>query len=419
MIAGIRDAHLHLAEHGEELSCVRLDDCRSREGCLERLAQAAASGRRATGGWIKAVGARAAAWTDPRWPTADEIDHAVAGVPAVVLSFDHHALVCGRGALLALGIDNHIPDPPGGIIERDRGRLTGLMLEAACMLVRERMPAPTLADIRAFVLAAQTDLRRHGIVEVHDMLARPALARVLHDLDLAGELELAVRLYATREHFEPMARSRAEWESGRVRLAGMKIFTDGTLNSRTAWMLHDFREPMPGHPRGTALMTPGEIEEAVRFADSLGYPIAAHAIGDAAVRAVLDALDRVRPRLPGQRIEHAQFIDEADIPRFGRLGVIAGMQPCHLLTDIEAIRRFTPHREERAFPLRDLIDAAKAAGREPPDLVWLGSDAPIVPPDPADNVQAAVLRRRVGMSESEMVGVRQRISEREVLVCMR
>jgi hypothetical protein len=171
---------------------------------------------------------------------------------------------------------------------------------------------------------------------------------------------------------------------------------------------------MAGHPCGTALMTVAEIEESVRLADSLGCPIAAHAIGDGAVRAVLDAVERVRPRAVGQRVEHAQFVDEADVPRFARLGVIASVQPCHLLTDIEAIRRFTPDRAERVFPLRDLIDAARSAGRDPADLVWLGSDAPIVRPDPEDNVQAAVFRRRAGMGEGEMVGARQAVSEGEV-----
>lgn len=412
----LRDAHLHLAELGEELSCIQLADCRSREECLERIAVAAGFAS-ACGGWVRAVGARNESWPDPRWPAAQEVDEAAHGRPAIIESFDHHALVASAAALSAAGIDRDTPDPPRGLIERSAGEPTGLLLEAACQLVRRAMPAPTHDDLLAHLRAAVAELRRHGIVEAHDMLARPVVADALFELDSRGELDLTILLYAPREHFEELAMRFNRRRSPHIRLAGLKIFTDGTLNSRTALMLHDYAEPIPGLPRGKPIMSSDEIEESIRFADSRGYPVAAHAIGDAAVRACLDAIERVRPGTPGQRIEHAQFIDEADIPRFARLGVIASMQPCHLLTDIEAIRRFTPHRAARAFPLRDLIDAARAAGRDPSELIYLGSDAPIVPPDPADNLQAAVHRRRANMPVNEAIALEQAIKAEEVGMC--
>lgn len=416
---GLRDAHLHIAEHGEELSCVNLADATSADECLQRLARAARERDPASTSWIKAVAARNNAWRDPTWPTAAQIDEATGGRPAFIMSFDHHAVVASTRVLEAVRIDRHTPDPEGGVIEKRGGEPTGLLLESAAWIVRTAAPAPSPAEYEGHVRAALADLEARGFVEVHDMLARPALARVLLDLESRGELRLHVRLYAMHEPFRELVRVAESWESERVRMGGLKIFTDGTLNSRTAWMLEPWAEAPAGLERGKPMMTPAQIEDAVREADEAGYPIAAHAIGDGAVRAVLDAIERVGPSTMGQRVEHAQFVSERDIERFAALGVIASVQPCHLLTDVEAIARFAPDRAGRTYPLRDLIDAASAAGFDGPDLVWLGSDAPIVPPSPADNMQAAVQRRRVGVPASAAVGAEQAITHDEMLECSR
>lgn len=414
----LRDAHVHLAAHGEELSCVNLSACGSCAECLEMVRAAAAASPE---GWVRAVAARVEGWGGDRWPTARELSEAVGGRAVVVMSFDHHALVASEAALAAAGIGRDTPDPPRGVIVRDAGtgQPTGLLLEEACRGVQDAIPAPTDAQYRAHIVAGLADFAARGFVEIHDMLSTPQMARVLLDLEREGELAMDVRLYAMREHFDGLARDARKWKSERVRFSGLKIFTDGTLNSRTAHMLHPFADPLPGHPNGKALMSGAEIEEAVRHADALGYPIAAHAIGDGAVRATLDAIERASPSTIGQRIEHAQFVDDADVARFAAMGVIASVQPCHLLTDIEGINRLTPDRAGRAFPLRDLVDAAVAAGFEAQELVWLGSDAPIVPPSPEDNVQAAVHRRRAGMRTGEAVGAAQAITEAEALALMR
>ncbi len=406
----LRDAHLHLDQHGEELSCVDLSACRSKAECLEALARGAE--RLAPGEWLKASGARVEAWGGQGWPTAHEVEAASGGRATVVRSFDHHALVASASALAAARIDGGTPDPTGGIIERGAGGApTGLLLERACGLVFAAMPRASDERYRGWIVAALDDLERRGFVEVHDMLSDARLARVLLELERQGRLRLQVRLFALENEFLALASEADGWETDLVRLGGLKIFTDGTLNSRTAHMLTPYRHPLPGRPFGTALMSGEEIERSVRLADGAGYPIAAHAIGDAAVRSVLDAIERAGPTTFGQRVEHAEFVDDADIPRFAALGVVASLQPCHLLTDVEAIERLMAHRGERAFPLRDLVESAEHAGFEPQELVWLGSDAPIVPPDPADNAQAAVHRRRAGDGPERAIGAGQGISE--------
>jgi predicted amidohydrolase YtcJ len=147
--------------------------------------------------------------------------------------------------------------------------------------------------------------------------------------------------------------------------------------------------------------------------DRLGLPVAAHAIGDGAVRAVLDAIEAVRPRTPGFRIEHAEIIDEADIPRFARLGVLCSPQPCHLLADVEALRRYLPHRLDRVLPLRELIDAGCTPGRR----LLFGSDVPIVRADPEDGILAATKRRRADMHPSQAIAPAQAITEPEAWAC--
>jgi predicted amidohydrolase YtcJ len=113
------------------------------------------------------------------------------------------------------------------------------------------------------------------------------------------------------------------------------------------------------------------------------------------------------------RIEHSELVDAADVPRFAALGVIASVQPCHLLTDIDVLRRQLPHRLDRVLPLRELIDA----GCEPGRGLIFGSDAPIVRPHPEDSIQAAVHRRRAGMRPDEAVAFGQAISEAEAWAC--
>jgi len=407
----LRDAHLHLDEHGIELSCVNLASCISKSDSLAQIAIAAES--KAHDDWVRAVCGRVEAWNGDPWPTADELHAAAGGRPCVICSFDHHCVVASTRALEQADISRDTPDPEGGIIGRtENGDPTGLLLEAACKPVYAAIPQPDDAQYLAAVRTAVNDLASRGFVEVHDMLGPQRLPGALLELEKMGELPLRVVMFVVRDRFDEMVRQSQSWRSDRISVGGLKIFTDGTLNSTTAHMLTEYTHPMPDHPRGTPLMTRQQIDESIRHADSLGYPIAAHAIGDAAVRAVLDAIEAVAPRTTGQRIEHAQFVDTLDIPRFAQLGVIASLQPCHLLTDIEAINRLMPHRAARAFPLRNLVDAARKAGCDPAELIYLGSDTPVVEPSPQDNLQAAVHRTRAG-GKSPVVAPEQAISEEE------
>ena len=425
---GLREAHAHIPAHGRELTTLALADCTSIAECLDRIRAEAArldAVDPSRSRWLIANGVRVEAWSDRAWPTRDQLDRACGSRPAAVMCFDYHALLANTLAFCASAINDSDADPEGGVIVRDSaGKPTGLLLEGACRIVREAMPQPTPAEQREITVAALRDFASHGFVEVHDLLTPDWLGGVLASLHDDGTLaSIGIRrvcLYPLVTDLPRQHAASAAWSRGNsVELAGGKIFVDGTLNSRTAWMLEPFRSPLPDHPCGTPLMSVHQIAEAMSICREHDVGFAAHAIGDAAVRAVLDAAQRM-PREQGDiasprqsvRIEHCELTDPADVPRFVELGVIASVQPCHLLYDIEVLERELPDRLDRVLPIRDWI----AAGLVPGKTLVFGSDAPIVRPHPTDSVIAATARRRTadapgGPATQNLIAPAQAINE--------
>ncbi|MBX3386328.1 MAG: amidohydrolase family protein, partial [Phycisphaeraceae bacterium] len=431
---------------GESLTLPDASACRSVGELLELVAMHASAARgrakreraddtrspEVSAGFVRVLGARPEGWAERRWPTLEELERASAGVAAVVMSFDHHTAVANRAAMaLALGgaglRAGQVVPPKGVVCVDGRGELTGELHEHAAYAAWEAAPEPTAAARRKNVLAALRLLRDLGFDEAHEMHAQSWLGPLLGELDREGVLEVRCRLYAPAARLREDAAGKDAWESEMVRLAGGKVFADGTLNSRTALMLHPYAEPSAeGGEFGRAMVTGEEVEGRVREAEELGLRLAIHAIGDGAVRMVLDAMERVRRGggvvVGGEegvcarhRVEHAEMVDEADVPRFAELGVVCSAQPCHLLTDVEVLTRQFAGRLDRVLPLRELLDAGCVAGRT---LVF-GSDAPIVRANPGDSVLAAVKRGRAGAGGAggEVIGWEQRIGEEEAWSC--
>jgi predicted amidohydrolase YtcJ len=423
----LREAHAHLASYGHSLALPSLADCRGVTACLDAVRRESSVQTRASARpFIRFTSARPEGWSGPegaRWPTRRELDAAAGDLPVVLMSFDHHAAVANSAALMAAGLRAGVPVPPSGVVcADDRGEPTGLLLEHAAYAAWSAAPEPTPQERREHVRAAAAALAAMGYTEVHDLLSAPDLGPILKSLERAGDLPVRVRLYALADSLEQVAAGRVTWETASVRLAGGKLFADGTLNSRTALMLGDYRDPIPGHPRGRAMLSADQVSAAAESALRLGLGLAVHAIGDGAVRMVLDAYERIpsHSRGPGGgdlRIEHCELIDEADVPRFARLGVVCSVQPCHLLSDIEALVRYLPHRLSRVLPLRELIDSGCRPGASGEwggqGGLWFGSDVPIVRADPEDSVVAATQRRRPGMPDADAIAPEQRITEGE------
>ena len=399
-----------------------LEHCESVEECLQHVHRACTEAGQH--GFVRFTAARVGGWAEARWPTLREMDQATGMTPCVVMSFDHHCAVTNSAAMQAGGLKPGVAVPPNGVVEVDAttGAATGMLYEQAAYAAWNAAPEPTAADRVEHVRSGARALAAMGFVEVHDLHSQSWLMETLAELDRAGELPVAVWLYppaAELPALAPLWRS-LETPGGRVRLAGGKVFADGTLNSRTAHMIHRYVDPLADAPRGRCMISPAGLDEHYRAADALGLPLAVHAIGDGAVRMVLDCIERVKPGAKGQRIEHCELIDRCDVPRFAAMGVTCSVQPCHLLSDIEALNRSVIHRLARVLPLRELLESGLAPGHIGTDgragLVF-GSDVPIVRANPEDSIQAAVKRRRAGAPIEDAIAFPQALSEAEAWAC--
>jgi predicted amidohydrolase YtcJ len=412
MRSNLREAHAHIFQLGRSLTMLDLGECGSAQSMLDAIADRAST--MGPGEWILAHSARPEGWNEARWPTRAELDHAGGGRPVVAWCFDYHALVASSAALTHAKIDKGTTIESGVVDLDAHGEPTGLLLEHAALRMWNTVPEPDADQRVELVRAACDHLASLGFVEVHDLKAQPWLGTVLSDLLESGEIgDMRFELFPLIPDLKSSLEAQRVGFDDRVSIAGGKIFVDGTLNSRTAWMLHPYADGHPDRPCGTPMMTPKQIEESLKTCKSAGLPIAAHAIGDGAVRAVLDAIEKTRCTHSGCRIEHAELIDEQDLRRFVDLGVKASLQPCHLLADMEALRRAVPDRLDRVLPIRSLLKSGLAPGV---DLLF-GSDVPIVRADAEDSILAAVHRRRSGMDASASINPREAIDEDTAWVC--
>jgi predicted amidohydrolase YtcJ len=404
----MREAHAHIFQLGRSLTMLDCSACVSREAMIEAIAEHSRMLR--PDQWVLAHSARPEAWPDPTWPTRHELDKASDHRPVCAWCFDYHALVGSTTALEHAGIDQHSKIDRGIIEVGDDGTPTGVLYEHAALALWNAVPEPDAESRRSVVLSACHHLESLGFNEAHDLKSQPWLGPLLAQLRDERQTTLSFQLFPLIPDLKASLDSRAEWESDDLKLAGTKIFTDGTLNSRTAWMLDPYTDT---GTTGTPMMTHDEIDESMLLSKSHGLPVAAHAIGDGAVRAVLDSIERTQCTNFGARIEHLELVHADDIPRFHELGVIASVQPCHLLPDVESLRACLSDRLDRVLPLRSLLESGLIAG----ESMLFGSDVPIVRANHEDSVQAAVHRRRDDMDESDAIGIDQRLTEREAMSC--
>ncbi|MGH7243113.1 MAG: amidohydrolase [Phycisphaerales bacterium] len=411
----LREAHAHLPWLGRALDMLSLDGCQSAGEALDRIA--ARTGPSSGGHWIQAHSARVTGWREGTWFDRAALDRVSGPTPTLVMSFDHHAVFANSAALSKAGIDQDTPDPAGGIIDRDaKGVPTGLLLEVSAFSAWALAPEPPESARANQIERALDHLAGLGFVEVHELFAPLWLGPLLADIQRTSKRDLKIGLFVPLEVIQSASDTRETWQSDDLRLLGGKIFTDGTLNSRTAWMLEPFADAPPGLEHGKPLMNASQIGDAIAKCASLGLGIAMHAIGDGAVRACLDGMQRWKRAGAANsdvrvRIEHCELVDKRDVSRFADLGAIASVQPCHLLTDVEALRAGVPNRLHRVMPWRDLI----RAGLIPGETLLFGSDVPVVRADPADSMQASVHRRRA--TDSLAIAPEQAITEAEAWKC--
>jgi predicted amidohydrolase YtcJ len=372
---GFVDGHTHFALWALNRRRVQLSGRESRAEAVQRVAAATPDQ-----GWVMGQGWDANGWPEP--PHRALLD-LVQPLPVYLDSLDVHAAWVNTAALRAAGIGPGTPDPPGGRIVRDAaGEPTGLLLERAVELVLPVLPRPPAERLDQALREGQAEAHRLGVTGIHDVeddAARAAFGR----LEAAGELRLRVLFHAPVASLPALVRrgERSGAGSDWLALGGVKMFLDGSLGSRTAWMLRSYEG---SRDRGMPLTDADEAARAMRLAAEHGIACTVHAIGDAAVRRALDLMTPLpRAALP-HRIEHFQCVHPSDLARAAAAGIVASMQPAHLLTDIPLIERHWGARGAGAYPFRSLL-------RRGTGLVF-GSDVPVASLDPREGIFAALDR---------------------------
>lgn len=383
---GLTDAHIHLVEWALARREVDLSAADSPEAAARMVARHAGQGD----GWVRGRG-----WNPHRWaaaPTRALLDQVAPGRPVALQSHDMHALWVSSEALRRAGIDRDTPDPDGGSIVRDTaGEPTGLLLERAAELVVRCIPPATDAEVQAALLDAQAELHRLGITGVHSFpnihIAGPDPLSTLEILRARRLLRLRVLAHIPLATLDDAIRLgvRSGFGGEWIRIGAVKLFLDGALGSRTAWL----REPYVGSTdRGMQVLPAADFRDAVRRAAAAGIAIAVHAIGDAAVSLALDVLADPAVRVPAlpHRIEHVQLCPPERLADPGRHGITASVQPCHLITDWRPAERHWGHDRCRgAYAFQSLL----AGGA----VLAFGSDAPVEPADPRLGLYAALARQ--------------------------
>ena len=394
---------MHFLHGARQLANLDLSDAEDLDVLLDRIARFAADHREhdwiVGHGWFYAV-------FPGGMPHRHLLDRIVPDRPVVLEAYDSHTSWVNTSALHRLAITRTSPDPPRGEIDRDSdGEATGILKEGAMDLVSRALPEPTPDQDLASLVEAVRLAHRRGITSVQDAGASREQFALFRKLQESGKAMVRIRLATRLEPGRSMSdvekqlvddRAAVEtwgidhWVSGGI----VKAFADGVIESGTAAMLAPY-EGMTASQSG-ALGHPywdwNELAEAVALADAWGWQVQIHAIGDGAVRAVLDAYAHAATVNPPwdrrHRIEHIETVDARDIPRFGQQQVTASMQPYHADPHPPELELYTSKigadRASRGWPWASI---RRAGGR-----LAFGSDWPVVSSDPLLGLNSAVNR---------------------------
>jgi predicted amidohydrolase YtcJ len=421
---GFHDSHAHPVMGGLERARCDLSEARTAEAYRETIAAYAA--RHPEREWILGGGWAMEAFPGGR-PTREALDDLVGDRLVLLPNRDHHSAWTNTRTLAAAGIDANTPDPADGRIERDAdGRPTGLLHEGAMDLVERLAPSATQDEFDEGLREALRYLHSLGIVGWQDAMVRVHEAGpTVHESYLRAQAEgwltahVAGALWWDRacpadgveDHVAALAKRREEARSAgaRYRAENVKIMQDGVIETFTAAMLEPYLDRCGHHgaDRGISFLDRDVLQAATIALDALGFGVHYHALGDRAVREVLDAIAAARvangPSGNRHHLAHLQVVDPADVPRFRALGAAANVQAlwaCHEpQMDELTIPFLGGERALRQYPFGDLHRAGATLA--------LGSDWPVTSPDPLAGLHVAVNRQPPGVADVPPLGAEQ------------
>jgi hypothetical protein len=369
---GFIDAHAHLANMGRAAREVDLFGTKSAEDVAARVREFVKAHPQAS--YVRGRGWDQNDWQKTEMPTSAVLDKISKTIPIVLDRVDGHAIWTNTAAMK----DVPKTDPEGGRILRDKaGKPTGVFVDTAEDVVEAKLPPPTQAEVEQDLLEGQKRAFAAGLTGIHDMGVD---ATTLAAYKALGH-KLRLRVHAALASAPKLG---PQTEDGRLAVRAVKLFADGALGSRGARLIAPYTDE-PAH-QGLWVMPPDELKATVAKIAEAGFQPCVHAIGDAAVRATLDAFAALSPEIRARvrpRVEHAQVIAPADFDRFAILGVIASMQPMHWTSDSPwAEKRVGPERIKGAYAWRTLLQKKARLA--------FGSDAPVEKPDILPGLKAAL-----------------------------
>jgi predicted amidohydrolase YtcJ len=393
VVPGFIDSHTHMTMGGLNLLAVDLRKTKAPADFTRQLAAFAKT--RPAGNWLTDGAWDHEQWSPPRLPTKEMLDPATGDRPACLARQDGHMIACNSLALAKAGITRATPDPPGGVIVRDAsGEPTGVLKDAAMDAIARVRPPRTRDELVEGLRAAMEHAASLGVTSVQDLPGDAGDLGAWQLLRDRGEMTLRVNYRPSLSNWEGARQLQASMKNDEwLRIGGVKGYADGSLGSTTAL----FFEPYADDPKTSGVYAAeaiplSKLEERVLAADKAGLQVEIHAIGDRANAEILDVFERVAgqngPRDRRFRIEHAQHLRPADIPRFGALGVIASMQPYHAIDDGRwAEKRIGRDRCKTTYAFRSLLDARARLA--------FGSDWDVAPLSPIAGIDGAVTRRTI------------------------
>ncbi|HEU0276190.1 MAG TPA: amidohydrolase [Candidatus Udaeobacter sp.] len=417
VVPGFTDSHCHIFGIGEREMQLNLEGTNSFEDFLARVRDRV--NKTQHGKWITGRGWIETFWKPPRFPTRDDLDNIAPENPVFLTRADGHAAVANSAALKIAKIDRNTPDPFGGQILKKNGEPNGMLLDKAQELVGKNIPKPTQADREEALLRGINREIKLGWCEIQNAGSHKEDVDVIRKAFEAGKIKIRLvnAVYGPGEDAQNFLREGPVVDAYDCHFTQrtIKVLFDGSLGSRGAALLKPYNDAP--ETSGFLREKPEELRPMFEQALRRGIQVETHAIGDRANRLILDLYeqafkavppDKRKIRDPRWRIEHAQIVDPADIPRFAKLGIIPSMQPSHAISDLFfAPARIGMDRLGGAYAWQTFIKSGC--------IIPGGSDAPVERGEPMIEFYAAVARKSLKGESGEGWHPEQAVSREDAL----
>ena len=358
--------------------------------------------------WLLGRGWDQTLWENKEMPDNEMLDKVFPDIPVVITRVDGHAVVANSKALEMAGITtNTVID--GGKLEIRNGKLSGLLLDKAADFIKEKVPTPSGEELSGLLVTAQENCFGSGLTTVTEAGLTKEVVLLIEKLQNEGILKICIyaMLDPSDENIEYFVQ-KGKYKRSRLNAGAIKMYADGALGSRGACLL----KPYTDDPENNGIMveTPVTLEKYCRIAFENNFQVCVHAIGDSAVRTVLNVYAKVLGNQNDRRwrVEHAQVVDESDFQKFGKFSIIPSVQPTHAISDMRwAAERLGPERVKNAYAYKMLL---RQNGWMP-----LGTDFPIEKVYPLHTFYSAVFRKNIENLPNDGFQIENAISREDAL----